>query len=127
MKRSKKIDLTIITILAASFIAGCNRNGAYDDDGNYVGDVKHCVDQNGTVVPESQCTQANGGGIGGHIPFRWYYGGSRVYSPGMRIGGGGSYSPMSGSSYTTPSAVSRGGFGSTGRSSSSFSSSGAGE
>lgn len=110
MKRSKKIDLTIITLLAASFSAACNNND----------DVKHCVDQNGVVVPESQCLN-QGGGLGGHVmPFRWYYGGGRLFSPGSRISGG-SYTPAASHSYSLPSTVSRGGFGTIGHSSSSFS------
>lgn len=111
MKRSKKIDLTIVTLLAASFSAAC----AQDPD------LKHCVDPNGVVVDDSQCQNQGGPVIPGRIPFHWYYGGSRIFTPGSRVSGG-SYTPSSGHVYSTPSTVSRGGFGSIGRGS--FSSAG---
>jgi len=109
MKRSKKVDLTIVTLLAASFTAACN-------DGFDYNNIKHCVDENGVVVPDAQCNGVGGGGNGTHVPFRWYYGGGRVFTPGTRVTGG-SYVPSSGHTYSTPSTVTRGGFGSTGRSS----------
>lgn len=108
MKRSNKVDLTIVTLLAASFTAGCN-------DGFDYNNIKHCVDENGVVVPDAQCNNVGGGSNMGHVPFRWYYGGGRVFTPGTRVTGG-SYVPAPGRTYSAPSTVTRSGFGSTGRS-----------
>lgn len=110
MKRSKKIDLTILTLLAASFGTAC----ANDPE------MKHCVDQNGVVVDESQCANQAVGHGGAIMPFRWYYGGG-LFTPGARVSGG-SFTPSAGHVYSAPSTVSRGGFGSIGRGTSSFSS-----
>ncbi len=64
------------------------------------GDERRCVDENGNVVEDSKCKDADRqrslGGHGGG--FHWYYGGS-----GYRIG-----SRVSGGSYHS---ISRGGFG----------------
>lgn len=108
MKRSKKVDLTIVTLLAASFSAACSQNP----------EMKHCVDQNGVVVDDSQCANQSGFSSGHFIPYRWYYGGTGIFSPGSRISGG-SYTPSTGHVYSSPSTVSRGGFGSVGRGSTS--------
>lgn len=112
MKRSKTVDLTILALLAASFGTACAKDP----------ELKHCVDQNGVVVDDSQCTnQATYGHGGNIIPFRWYYGGTGIFSPGSRISGG-SFTPSAGHVYSSPSTVSRGGFGSIGHGTSSFSS-----
>lgn len=118
LKRSKEITLTILVAIAA---AACK-----DDM-----DSKHCVDENGVVQDDSNCTNSpetldgeapmQSDGDGGLIPrhaggghFFWYYGGMRTASPGTRISGG-SYTPSPGRSYSAPS-ISKGGFGSFGSS-----------
>lgn len=124
MRKSRCVTLTILAAFAAS---------ACDDS---VGDVKHCVDENGVVQAEALCDPPDGGdsdasvqtpvydehGVVTHyvyVPrthFHWYYmsgGGSRIYSPGSRVSGG-SYTPSVGRSYSPPSSISRGGFGGTG-------------
>lgn len=134
MKRSKTVTLTILGVIATHILAGCDKSE----------EVKHCVDDSDTVVDESNCGEFDAGGLvqaqddagkpmidnvghpvyvhsGGGFIFvphtRWYYGGGggTVYSPGTRISGG-SYSPAPGRSYSAPSTISRGGFGSSGKS-----------
>lgn len=133
MRRSHAVSLTILaTISTTLLLYGCDEQNSNED-------IKHCVDENDNVVDEAQCgTIDSDAGIadmtdpdtgvvhhGSHgsggiyfIPYRWYYGGGGVVrSPGTRVSGG-TYSPSVGRSYSAPSTViSRGGFGSTGRSS----------
>jgi len=102
MKHSKTINLIFINALAAS-ILGCSSSE----------EVKHCVDENGVVIDESNCDQGNPH----YSPhFRWYYGGG-LFNRGSRVSGGG-YHPLSGHSYSSPShgssSITRGGFGSLG-------------
>lgn len=95
-------------------------------------ELKHCVDENGVVQDESNCTNQDGGtpvsgnpthpGSTGGGHFFWYYGGSSTpVTRGTRITGG-SYTPSPGRSYSPPSvhgggsgpSIGRGGFGGTG-------------
>ncbi|GEM_PF-3277095 len=96
-KKSKEVTLLIVTSIAAGILAACG--GASN--------AKACVDKDGAVVDASYCE--NRSGVGGAMPFLWYYGG--FYNSGRAYGG--SYQPTSGASYnsvTTPS-VARGGLG----------------
>ena len=117
MKQSKNISLIFINLVAASLLAGCSKPE----------EQKSCVDENGVVLDESNCTPGQASYNPHH---RWYYGGG-LFNPGMRVHGGG-YSPMPGHSYLPPSQrsvshstplsggskasspISRGGFGSSG-------------
>jgi hypothetical protein len=133
MKRSKTVTLTILGVITAHILAGCDEKTE---------EAKHCVDDTDTVVDESNCGEFDAGGLeqaqddagkpmvdnvghpvyvhhgGGGFIFiphtRWYYGGGggTVYSPGTRVSGG-SYTPTPGRSYSPPSTISRGGFGSS--------------
>ena len=103
MKRSQRIVLGMVPIVAASFLAGCKDPQR-----------KACVDPNGVVVPDANCATApatgTAGSAGGHgvypgvYPYHWYWyrGGGPVV--GTRAPGGGSY---------TAPATTRGGFGSS--------------
>ena len=103
-KKSKTVTLTILTAIA---LAACDENSS---------DIKHCVDDAGVVQDESNCNPTGpDGGVNPtyHPGFRWYYGGSRGWVPGTRVGGGGSYTPTPHVNYDPPS-IGRGGFGGTG-------------
>jgi hypothetical protein len=129
-----KNQLVLTSAMAATLIAlpGCSSS---DDDWNgdvYAqNDTAVCVDQNGYRVNDNYCDTRsyNGGGGGGH---GWYYigrGGRIPYhgdsvSDG-RLGFTGSSTPATGAVYgrapqstamSRSAAVSRGGFGSSGRS-----------
>jgi hypothetical protein len=121
MKKSKIITLGLL----ASTALAC------DDPST---EVRHCVDNDGVVVDEAQCSPLDGGentlddaGVPiivphastPHIYYRWYYGGYREpLIPGTRIiiTNGGSFRPSVGHIYSSPSTFSRGGFGETGHS-----------
>lgn len=80
--------------------------------------MQRCVDESGSVVPDSYCqnqtpVQHNGGTYYhpfGNGYYRWYYGGGGGTARGSTVSGG-SYTPLGGRSYST--STSRGGFGST--------------
>src|SRR5258708_22303266 len=110
MKKSKIITLGILALTAIA----C-------DDNNNTEEVRHCLDADGVVVDESLCASDDGGVSSNPlnhsvIIHRWYYGGSRVYTPGTRIiiNSGGGWAPSPGHSYSTPSTIGKGGFGATG-------------
>ncbi len=90
-------------------------------------EMQRCVDETGTVVPDSYCDgkaplQQRRNGHGGFIPFmpiyRPYYGGIGGGSLGSRVSGG-SFNASPGVHYSSPSSrgffgrggISRGGFG----------------
>lgn len=119
-KQSLAIPLTILLGVAS---------GACDEEET---NLKHCVDENNTVVDEDKCADAGAETVviddagnrvvhHGSSGFLWYYGGSRSpLSPGSRVSGGG-YTPSKGSSYSSPRGgsisspgISKGGFGGTG-------------
>jgi hypothetical protein len=112
----KKSRLITLGILAATAMA-C-------DDDNTSEEVQHCVDADGVVVDEALCNPDAGAAINQdpNVPqhpviiYRWYYGGSRVYTPGSRIiiNSGGGWAPSPGHSYSAPSTIGKGGFGATG-------------
>ena len=144
MKRSLAIKLLLIptVIFTACDEKDCSSSDTTSD--STAVEVKHCVNDEGTVVDDTHCKElheVDGGEVddagnpvfvepapppnddhtGSYGPpaprfymYRWYYGGTNVISPGTRVGGG-SYSPRVGISYGSPSVISRGGFGSIGR------------
>jgi len=101
-RKSKTVSLTILAVIAT---AACDESS-----------VKHCVDEQGAVQDENNCTTTTDDAGVVHTPhpgFRWYYGGySTPQSPGTKVTGG-SYDPSPGITYSPPS-ISRGGFGGTG-------------
>ena len=123
MKRSHKVYLTILPAIA---LMACEENNTVPiQPAN--DEVKHCVDEDGGVVDESNC-DLDASVDNQNLPprpiaqypvgyrFRWYYGGTNgtVLAPGSRISGG-SFEPSVGRVYSSPSTISRGGFGSIGR------------
>ena len=111
MKKSKIITLGILALTAI----------ACDD--NISEEAQHYVNADGIVVDEALCNPDAGATINQDpnvlhpaIIYRWYYGGSRVYTPGTRIiiNSGGGWAPSPGHSYSTPSTIGKGGFGATG-------------
>lgn len=123
MKKSHSIKLCIVTAIA---LAACNsdQHCVTDEEGEtHCTEIKHCISEDGTVVDDNHCEHPGGSpdSHAGSMPFRWFYGGTggRVYSPGAKIStvttnNGGSYSPGTGRSYSSPTTISRGGFGSVG-------------
>jgi uncharacterized membrane protein YgcG len=132
IKRNRTVTLTLIATMVASGLTACDeqRYNCYeDDDGEShceaIPTIKHCVDQDGVVQDERYCSDKDWTDEQHivHHPvttFFWFYGG--YYQPqqvGTRINfnvSGGSRTPISGRSYSSPVEISRGGFGGAGRS-----------
>jgi hypothetical protein len=102
-RRSTALTLTVVPLLAAAF-QGCGGN---------TDDTAYCVDQNDVVVENSNCGDERSGGAG----FFWYYGAAALAGNtirrGARVTGGERISATD-----KGANVSRGGFGSSARSSS---------
>ena len=115
-----KIDLKITTALATALMAGGCGNSAPDwrSDGN----TAICVDRSGRRIADQSCGRGGGSGGGSH----WFYMGRGARVPYYgEAPAAGSYSASPGTRYSTApagsamtrsSAISRGGFGSIGRS-----------
>ena len=132
-----KKHLTMTTAMAATMLAlpGCSGGDDWNEDVYASGDTAICVDQEGKRVDDDRCNTSrahySGGGGGGNA-FLWYYLGRSSAVPyygdsirDPRFAGHGSYQPRPGANYTSApastrmtrsAAVSRGGFGSSGRS-----------
>lgn len=117
MKRSKAVYLFILPAIA---LMACEDTPSATPARD---EVKHCVDENGSVVEELNCDidaaapeqkDASAPHTTTVYRYRWYYGGNMVLSPGTRVSGG-SFEPSIGRSYSSPSTISRGGFGGIGR------------
>lgn len=109
MRRSSQVSLLFLSAFAAAVAAGCGN----DQDGDWV-EAKRCVDNNKVVVEDRLCDeQARSGSYHGGGYHHYYYGG-RGYYPGETVSGGSS-TPQSGVRYASPSHITRGGFGSTGK------------
>lgn len=131
-----KKHLTMTTAMAATMLAlpGCSGGDDWNEDVYASGDTAICVDQEGKRVDDDQCSKdrVHYSGGGGSSAFLWYYLGRSSAVPyygdsirDKRYAGHGSYQPRPGASYaaapastrmTRSAAVSRGGFGSSGRS-----------
>lgn len=129
--KKKRFVLAATLAAALAMTAGCKRQGGWDDGNyaynNYAGqNTALCVDRrNNQRLPDSYCQRGYNGG--GANPFLWYYLGRSSAIPyyGEPVRGG-SFTRTAGATYfhTTPSmnmtrsvAISRGGFGSSARSS----------
>jgi hypothetical protein len=144
VKRSAKVDLSLVAALAVS-LAGCNSSQMQRcvDNSNVVAPddfcapgfasryhwgadpatgQRRCLDANGMPVSNAACTST----VDRH--YHWYYGGQGSYAPGS-VATEGSEFPRSGARYTTSSGsrsgeggegeghgTSRGGFGGHGSS-----------
>ena len=93
MKRSKTIQLTIVSAVAAGLLSCGERP------------TRYCVDEDQRVIDENNCVAGHSGG--GHF----YYGRSG-FGSGVRVTGGSTSVPSEG--FTTPSGTVRGGFGAAG-------------
>ena len=122
-------QLTLTTAMAATLsgLAGCSNEPSWDDGVVADRQTAVCVDQSGTRVEDNRCDSPryHGGGFG------WFYvnRGARIPYLGdstndARFRNGGTRQAIAGSDYvrapkaanmTRSSAVSRGGFGSSGR------------
>jgi hypothetical protein len=93
VKRSRSIQLTIVTSLASALIS-CEQRV-----------TRYCVDQNQRVVDDKLCEQSqpNPG-----LPYyRWYYGGARGSVPlGTHLSGGSYFAPARG--FVTPAEADNG-------------------
>jgi hypothetical protein len=97
MKRSQRISLRLVPIVAAAFLAACETPQR-----------RTCVDQSGRVVADANCSAQPSPGTGrpgGYYHWYWYRGSTPVM--GGRAPGGGT---LSAPGY---SATTRGGFGAT--------------
>jgi hypothetical protein len=92
MKRSKSVNLVVVPLLAAAFLAGC---------GNEEKETAYCVDQNNQVTDNEYCDRGNNPG------FFWFFG-----APGL---GRGSFAGAGERINSTDKAAlaRRGGFGSS--------------
>lgn len=131
-----KKHLTMTTAMAATMLAlpGCSGGDDWNEDVYASGDTAICVDQEGKRVDDDRCgnDRVHYSGGGGSNAFLWYYLGRSSAVPyygdsirDSRYAGYGSYQPRPGANYapapastrmTRSAAVSRGGFGSSGRS-----------
>ena len=114
MRKSASVPATLIIAISASLLTGCSRPR----------EVRRCLDDRGQVLPDHVCEQPGRyrSGMGGLIFLgtpRFGYGGSMM--GGNRMSGF-SRMPTGNADIVTPSGrtISRGGFGSTGRSSGGF-------
>jgi hypothetical protein len=90
MRKSSAVPLTLLAALAA-FATGCRETP----------ETRNCVDAQGRIVPDTNCSSpSSGGGAGG---YRYLYGGAS----GGRVGD----AVVGGSTTPSQSGVSRGGFG----------------
>jgi hypothetical protein len=74
MKRSKSVNLVVVPLLAAAFLAGCGEEK----------ETAYCVDQNDKVVENEYCDRGNNSG------FFWFFGApglgrGSIAGPGERI------------------------------------------
>jgi hypothetical protein len=94
MKRSKTVNLVVVPLLAAAFVAGCGGEQ----------ETAYCVDQNNRVTDNDYCDRGDNSG------FFWFFG-----APGL---GRGSFAGAGDRINSTDRAAlaKRGGFGSSGRS-----------
>ena len=104
-RKSRRIGIAILGATATVMMglaSGCSDDGAAT--------TAHCVDAQGILVPESQCSQTTGysGYYGGH---HWVYGG---YASNGRVSGYSTSAPESGDISTDDGHVMRGGFGGEG-------------
>lgn len=128
MSRAKTINLSLTTALAATFLAGCGqREPEWGDDlDNYAdSDTAICVDGDGQRVDDDYCDDDRryGGGFGfiylgrgGYIPYYGERARLGSYSTTPRVGTVYGRAPAV-ANMTRSAAVSRGGFGSSARSS----------
>jgi hypothetical protein len=87
VKRSRSIQLTIVTSLASALIS-CEQRA-----------TRYCVDQNQRVMDDKLCEQSQPG-PGFHY-YHWYYGGARGRVPvGTQLSGGSYSAPSRG--FVTP-------------------------
>ena len=105
-RSSQAVALTVVPLLAASFLAGCG-----DDE-----ETAYCVDENDEVVENRYCDDEYDGVSAGGA-FFWYFAGSSIanVSRGTRLSGG---ERISASDRTA--LARRGGFGSRSSSGSGF-------
>ena len=96
MKRSKSVNLVVVPLLAAAFLAGC---------GNEEKETAYCVDQENKVTDNDNCDRGN------NSSFFWFFGAAGL--------GRGSFAPSGGeriNSTDKAALAKRGGFGSSARS-----------
>ncbi|MDP3551701.1 MAG: hypothetical protein Q8R81_15075 [Novosphingobium sp.] len=125
-----KKQLVLTTAMAAT-LAGCSGGNDWDDGVVADRDTAVCVDQEGRRIPDENCRNGRATGRAGSSFFWYYVGrGNRVpyYGDPVRdpsYGYKGSYFPAKGATYaqapaganmTRSTPVSRGGFGSSGKS-----------
>jgi hypothetical protein len=76
-RSSTAVRLSIVPLLAASFLAGCG-----DDE-----ETAYCVDENDEVVENRYCDDEYNGTVGAGA-FFWYFGASGALTRGQRARGG---------------------------------------
>jgi hypothetical protein len=65
MKKSKAVPATLVASIAAIVVAGCGNSTQ----------VRRCVDNQGNLLPDSQCNNTTTHRTGGFYP-HWVYGGA---------------------------------------------------
>ena len=76
-RSSTAVRLTVVPLLAASFLAGCG-----DDE-----ETAYCVDENDEVIENRYCEDEYDGVSSGGA-FFWYFGATGALSRGQRVSGG---------------------------------------
>ncbi len=106
MRRSAQLTAPLLASTAALLLTGCGPEmQRCVDQQNHVVDPKFCQGQ-----PLAQQQSSQPGYVPVIIPYHYYYGGSGGYGLGSTVSGG-SFTPLSGHSYSLTSGTSRGGFG----------------
>jgi hypothetical protein len=129
---AKHFNLTITTALASAILGACAQDpeGAdWDDNGSAYarGDVAVCVDDQGQRIDDDYCDNGRGGGSfiylgrGSYIPYHGERARAGTYSTAPRPGAA-YLPPPAATNMTRSAAISRGGFGSSARSSGGYSS-----
>ncbi len=109
-KKSRVVSVSLLAAMAATMLAGCGSNPRQ---------VRRCADEQGNVLPDTNCERGyvGGGYYGGGMMGRggypgWVYGGSGGTTPGSRVMGF-TKTPTAGADVVTSGGrvISRGGLG----------------
>ncbi len=101
MKKSQSVPMILVASMAAVALSGCGANKQ----------VRRCVDQQGNVLPDTQCVTSTGYRSGGAFIYpRWVYGGT---SSGRKVTGFSSTPSSSADIVDSKGTVVRKGFGSS--------------
>lgn len=91
---SKQVSVPFVTAAAISLLAMFTGTAVLIADSEWGNKKKGCVDENGIVVPNSNCQESDQKTGTWHYPHRWHYG-ARNYTLGSPVIGGSFDAPSS--------------------------------